>query len=147
MSVLNGLEIGPQFTHSSDVFHKEVFYKNTHYSGEVTDINRSRYGNLSSFYELYLMASPLKWFEKTKSSKMQLSLGMGYGFEVFSKHDYGIYENEMDIVNYHGVRSNFSARASLNLIFEKYDMGFLFGAYDLIDETLALFGIQLCLKL
>lgn len=147
--VTRGIEIAPTFTSCSDITHSEIYYNWDSYTNEVkTNINDFSDGYLASYYELFVLAKPLKWIDKPKSNKFDLGIGVGYGLKSFVVYNYSFIDDKLSgIIEKKGIRQNFSARGFINVNYEKYLLGLVLGAQDLSDEANSILGLQICVRI
>ncbi len=140
-------ELSPTFTNISDIYHLPIFYNWTYNSGVNTDVNKSKSGKISSYYELYLYLKPLEFF-KQYSGKFDIGVGFGYGLNSYEYHVYSFIDDYLSgVITKKGFRINYAIRTYINLKNKHFDIGLVASALDLTDEGELMVGLQISKKL
>ncbi len=147
--ILNGIQIAPTFTFETSSLKKQQieYYKND-IDGKEYFINKNRNNGEKSagLIEIYLLVNPFKYFKNKKINSIDFGIGAGYGYSIYSDNYYN-YSNPsgdfIGIIHKSGVRNSYSFKIFYNYHIKSYALGVIFGATDLHDDGVSIFGFQL----
>ena len=138
--IYKGIELAPTFTFNTNIKHDKIEYYQNDYNNETIYVNKNNSigGRTSSLFELYLLINPVKLIKK--NTKVDLALGVGYGFNIYSSTLYNFDpENNYTLIGIHnksGICESLSYKIFYNYHFKKMFIGVIFGIVD----TLAIAG-------
>jgi len=147
--VLKGIQIAPTFTFETYSLKKQqIYYYKNDIDGKEYIINKHKNSaeKTAGLIEMYVLINPFKYFKNKKTNAIDFGIGAGYGLSAYSDNYYN-YDNAsgnfVGIIHKSGVRNSLSFKVFYNYHFKRYALGIIFGATDLLDEGVSIFGIQL----